>query len=323
MPADKPVTAAGAQILVHRGALGDFLLLWPAMLALARAARGAPRYWCGPSLHAPWAAAAGWEPIPPGLGRAVEALYHACSLPPELAGATVTWFGLRKNPLALTHPALRFVPTLPEGCHHSPRATARTALAALGIPWVEDWRAVWRERCGGWEPHATHRYGLLLFPGAGHRAKHWPLERFVAVALELAAQGERCALVLGPAERERGLDPLPLLPQGADPALCPELLYPASLAELGALLLSARRVLGNDCGPLHLASMFGVPGVVLFGPTARRLWAPEGLTALAGSVPCRPCSVTTADIGCERPLCLEALGVGEVLAALGETGAAW
>jgi heptosyltransferase-3 len=31
---------------------------------------------------------------------------------------------------------------------------------------------------------------------------------------------------------------------------------------------------GNDSGPAHIAAAFGVPGVVIFGPSDSEVWAP-------------------------------------------------
>jgi len=46
------------------------------------------------------------------------------------------------------------------------------------------------------------------------------------------------------------------------------------LLELAALVAGARRVVCGDTGVGHLASAYGVPSVLLFGPVAPAAWGP-------------------------------------------------
>jgi len=93
-------------------------------------------------------------------------------------------------------------------------------------------------------------------------------------------------------------------------------LRPSSLSALQEALVRARLVVGNDCGPMHLAGMLGLPGLVLFGPTSARQWGPVGLDTLSLDIPCRPCTQTTADLDCDNPVCLLELGLEAVRDAL-------
>jgi ADP-heptose:LPS heptosyltransferase len=47
-----------------------------------------------------------------------------------------------------------------------------------------------------------------------------------------------------------------------------------SLLELAAAVAAAERVACGDTGVAHLASAFGTPSVVLFGPTPPQEWGP-------------------------------------------------
>ncbi len=309
-------------IVVHNGALGDFLLGWPALLSLARARPAMRRIWAGREEHASWAAAAGWAPAPAGPRRAVTALYQG-RWPEPLATAEVVWFGLRASSVRrhlgeriVNDHRFWLVPGIPEagtGQRVPPREAARQALALRGVDWTQDWRKVWCESVGGRMPETDAREtDALLFPGAGHRAKQWGPVKFFELAGMLRERGLRPAFVLGPAELERGLGDVL---RGCGPL--PGVVRPCdTLDSLGAMLGAARLVVGNDAGPMHLASMFGTPGVALFGPASRRQWGPEGLRCLAADVPCRPCTETTADITCSAPVCMEALPVEQVWQAV-------
>ncbi len=48
----------------------------------------------------------------------------------------------------------------------------------------------------------------------------------------------------------------------------------APLAEVAQLMRDASLFLGNDSGPAHVAAAFGLPMVVLFGPSDAEIWSP-------------------------------------------------
>src|SRR5262249_61987515 len=48
----------------------------------------------------------------------------------------------------------------------------------------------------------------------------------------------------------------------------------APLSEVKSLMSGAQLFIGNDSGPAHIAAAFGVPSVVLFGPSNPVTWAP-------------------------------------------------
>lgn len=314
----KGMWASGRNLAaVHMGALGDFLLQWPALLSLSRHFNGAKNlYWAGRPTYSTWATGAGWQPAPPTVRQGVEALYASTSWPSSLAESRIVWIGLDKRPMEIRDARLWFIHGIKIGQpYKSPRKVVQLALERQGVPWATDWGDVFRATYGGWQDsEAAYAYDLLLFPGAGHLAKQWGEGKFFELAMRFQKTGKRVAFVLGPAEIERGVNPL--VSSAADVLEMPPILRPSSLFELSSLLLQTRTILGNDSGPMHLASMHGTPGVVLFGPASRRQWAPEGLVALAGKAPCRPCTTTTATLGCAQPSCMSELSVDLVWEAL-------
>lgn len=287
--------------LIHEGALGDFLLAWPAIRSLALAGTGRELLWAGRAAYLPWVRPLGAAPCPPRLADLAGRLPG--SWPEGLPPGLVVRFGLKARPGA-DQPGYLYLPGLEE--HRSPREVYAEGLARHGVPLAEDWRGAFQEMFGR---AAGEGRTVLLFPGAGHRLKHWPRVQYLELARRLASSGLEPRLVLGPAELERGFDP------GGLPVLAPP-----DLPALQEALLQARMAVGNDCGPLHLAGMLGLPGVVLFGPTSARQWAPPGLTVLRGRAGCRPCTLDTADLACDRafptPPCLEAITLDEVAAAV-------
>lgn len=297
-------------IIEHRGALGDFFLAWPAMARLRLWRADSPAYFHGRLDRLSWLAPLGIQPCPPQLASAVDSLHTASDWPRPLTRSLVARFSLVPAS-GMTDPRLwhlrGVLPGAP-GRHVSPEAHYARQLDLLGVPAGNGWRAVWRERLPTWNGPDGKRTALV-FPGAGHRLKQWPLVKFFELADRLTEFGLSPVFVPGPAEVERGLD------LDGRPAI-----IPADLPELQNVLLGARVAVGNDCGPMHLAGRLGVPGVAVFGPTSRRQWAPEGIMALAASpetVPCRPCTLTTHDLRCPVPACLDAVSVDMVAEAVG------
>jgi heptosyltransferase-2 len=127
----------------------------------------------------------------------------------------------------------------------------------------------------------------LLAPGASFgRSKLWPAEAFAAVGDALAGQGAGVAVV-GTAG-ERALTARVVAAMRA-PAL--DLAGAVGLGGLKALVRRARVLVGNDAGARHLAVAFGVPCVVMLGPTAleKTNLNLERVSVLSADVACRPC----------------------------------
>jgi len=127
----------------------------------------------------------------------------------------------------------------------------------------------------------------VLAPGASYgSAKRWPAESFARVGDALAAEGARVAISAAP--HEAALSRRVAAAMRA-PAL--DLVGHLDLGATKALVRRARVVVCNDAGARHVAVAFGVPAVVLFGPTslAKTDMNLDRVHALAADVACRPC----------------------------------
>ena len=108
---------------------------------------------------------------------------------------------------------------------------------------------------------------VVIHPGAASAARRWPADRWAAVA---AAQDHPVVLTGSAGER-------PLCQAVARRAGLPEAAVMAGTTDLlglAALVAGARRVLCGDTGVAHLATAFGTPSVVLFGPVPPSEWGP-------------------------------------------------
>jgi ADP-heptose:LPS heptosyltransferase len=119
-------------------------------------------------------------------------------------------------------------------------------------------------------PHDVPRGVTIVHPGAKSPSRRWPAERYVAVARALAARGHRVVVTGSAGERD-------LAQRVADEAALPSAAVLAGrtgVGELAALVAHARLLVSGDTGIAHLATGYGTPSVVLFGPMSPSRWGP-------------------------------------------------
>jgi len=102
---------------------------------------------------------------------------------------------------------------------------------------------------------------LVMHPFAATAEKTWPSERFIAAADQMQATGLQPMIVAGPAD-------------DVTPFSKFQVLRNPPLGALKSLMSGAALFIGNDSGPAHVAAAFGIPVVVLFGPSDPVTWAP-------------------------------------------------
>ena len=129
-----------------------------------------------------------------------------------------------------------------------------------------------------WAPADVARFALpkdyvLLMPGgAPHRPeKRWPLENFIELARRITAAGLVPVVIGGPAESQLGEAIAAAVPEARD------LTARTAFGDIVALGGGARRAVGNDTGPMHLAVVGGAPATVLYSSASDpALTAPRG-----------------------------------------------
>lgn len=110
----------------------------------------------------------------------------------------------------------------------------------------------------------------VLHVGAAYGSRLWPADRFAAVASRLAEAGHNVIFTGSAGERERALDVCQRSGLPRTGVLAGNL----SLGEFAATIAAARLVVSADTGAAHLASAYGTPSVVLFGPAPPEIWGP-------------------------------------------------
>jgi ADP-heptose:LPS heptosyltransferase len=136
-----------------------------------------------------------------------------------------------------------------------------SAMFYLGVPIAEIPRARMtaaptRSQCAPETPYA------IIHPMAATPEKTWPAANFVVLADHI--------------EAALGLQPVFIGAKGED--LRPfdrwRTVSGAPLGELARLMRDAAFFAGNDSGPAHIAAAFGIPQLVIFGPSDSEVWAP-------------------------------------------------
>ena len=115
------------------------------------------------------------------------------------------------------------------------------------------------------------RFVLLVPGGAAHRpGKRWPIDRYRELAGELMKIDILPVIVGGPDEVE-------LAAEIADGTGAKSIAGETSFIDIAELSRSAAGAVGNDTGPMHIATISGCPSVVLFsGESDPAITAPRG-----------------------------------------------
>jgi ADP-heptose:LPS heptosyltransferase len=113
---------------------------------------------------------------------------------------------------------------------------------------------------------------VVVHPGSGSEAKRWPVENFAALIEALGTLPRvRTVVVAGYAEQNVVARLLRLIHK-AKPLIAEN--WP--LLPTMALIGQATVFVGHDSGLTHLAAVLGRPTVAIFGPTDPEIWGPRG-----------------------------------------------
>ncbi len=115
-------------------------------------------------------------------------------------------------------------------------------------------------------------YGLLVPGGATHRpSKRWPTSRYAELAAHMHSKGITPIILGGLAETDLASKIEKLVPEAIN------FTGRTSLLDIGTMAKNAKIAVGNDTGPMHIASATNCPCVVLFSNVSDpKLCAPKG-----------------------------------------------
>jgi lipopolysaccharide heptosyltransferase I len=150
---------------------------------------------------------------------------------------------------------------------------------------------------------------VTICPTAKWVTKRWPEEHFAALADLLAGREKARIAFCGAPDDAEAIGRI--MGKMRRPSL--DLSGRLSLMELAALLERSDLYVGNDSGPMHLASATRTPTVAIFGPTDPKRTGPYNTRAsvVASPLDCAPCFRRK----CPTNECLRRLAPEEVHAA--------
>jgi heptosyltransferase III len=251
-------------VVHHAGGLGDSVLLWPMLRALARGGSSV-------TLVAPGQKAALAERALGGLGVRVQDddrpehrslwMHGASGQSDDTIDAVVSWHaGKDAGPRVWRENTAR----------RYPRSRSFVCDGRPDAIHARDWS----DRGGAAPPAPVDpACPLTMHVGAGSEAKRWPIERWIDLRRALSSDqpsGSRARLIAGEAEGER------FTPEERAAFRAADGIWIDRLDQLHDALRNSRGFIGADTGPTHLAAQLGLPTLSLFGPTDPRQWAPVG-----------------------------------------------
>jgi heptosyltransferase III len=268
-------------LIFHAGALGDFVITWPLIMALGRLH---PQSRIIVVTHASKGALAelalhveshdveqGWH----GLFTSDAALPERPARMLESAHAIYTFMSgdeaLKRLAPEAQLVSLQPTPPVDYTKHASQHLIDQLApLPALKSAVEQMLRSI---NLRGIGTGRSHDGDVVVHPGSGAREKCWPSERFVKVIEKLKRKKREVRVLIGEVEHERFTEQQIVSLEKAAGA---PLRRPATYVELFNELRTASLFIGNDSGPSHLAGVMGLPTVTLFGQTNPIVWKPMG-----------------------------------------------
>lgn len=157
-----------------------------------------------------------------------------------------------------------------------------------------------------------HKRYVVVHPFSGWSYRTWPMERYRILADHLHSKLGYDVIFICAEEESSLLDSVRRSFEGNHAI---RFFVSSHLTETLGLLQKADLFVGNDSGPLHLATLLGVPSVGLFGPAPPEYTAPvdNRNIYLFHKVECCPCE----QVRCVRPHepCIGLITPDEVVSA--------
>ena len=147
---------------------------------------------------------------------------------------------------------------------------------------------------------------VALHPGGQYPSQRWSPECFAdLITLLTGRTGAACVVLAGPGEEELARRIGAATPDALSIGV-------VSVRDMMALVASCDLFIGNNSGPLHVASALGLPTVSVMGPTDPLRFAPRGPAdrVVRRDLPCSPCQRAR----CWHHTCLRSIEPEEVLA---------
>jgi hypothetical protein len=255
-------------LICHRGALGDFILTWPALHCLRKALPDCQFLGIGRLEHMRLAITLGL--LDTCLDKESARLLDFFSgrvVPPEIGTphGAVLWLSegqdivnLLKRSASLPVILIKPFPVLQTHIAYYYCLTINSHLP-INIP---------KDLSDCFPPRKIRGRYFLIHPGSGSPKKNYLPQFYRKLAGELRKLGcQRVGFIFGPVEREK---------MNVEEFAGEWIEQPEDVVELIDLLSSASFYIGNDSGVSHLSGYLGIPTIVLYKTTDPKVWGAIG-----------------------------------------------
>ena len=160
---------------------------------------------------------------------------------------------------------------------------------------------------------SLHRPLIAIHPGTSRKAffKRWMPDQYARLSDQLIEELDATVLFTWGDEELEWVEGI--RKQMKEPSL----LAPKteSLTQLGEVYRNCDLYIGGDTGPMHIASLMGIPAVVIYGPTDPVENEPFGShIKVRKEVGCNPCH----EYSCKKLVCIKKISADEVFNATKE-----
>lgn len=256
-------------LVCHRGALGDFILTWPAVLLLRKHFPEHKFFGLGRPEYMRLAVKLGILEEYRDADSAIMRDFFDNGMIPSIIGKPdrgVLWLKDAKETAELLarNSGCDFAPMapFPDEKLHVAKFHCREIFKYYNFNGTVNILDLTPE-------HSFPRKNIILIhPGSGSSKKNYPPEFYLEVAKSAEMRFKReVKFILGPVETEKGFDKF----FAPDKTILPE-----NASALADVLGGAYLYIGNDSGASHLSGILGVPTVVLYKSTDPEIWGAVG-----------------------------------------------
>ncbi|MDL1963907.1 MAG: glycosyltransferase family 9 protein [Deltaproteobacteria bacterium] len=255
-------------LICHRGALGDFILTWPAILCLRKILPdylfkgiGRPEYM---RLSINFGLLNSF--IDMNSSKLLD-LFNGKAIPPEIGhpGGAVLWLSSGQNVVNLlkkyTSLPVVLIAPFPAKRMHVALYHCQSMQSHFPVNIPDNFS-------DDFPPGTKKGNYALIHPGSGSPVKNYSLQFYLALADELQRFGyQKTGFIAGPAEKTT------IMPEDFTNRWVE---WPENVEKLANLLADASLYIGNDSGVSHLAGILGVPTIVFYKTTDPEVWGVLG-----------------------------------------------
>jgi lipopolysaccharide heptosyltransferase II len=155
---------------------------------------------------------------------------------------------------------------------------------------------------------------IVMNPGGNWDLKRWPPENFAELGQAIRDKLNIRVVLTGAVKDVELCGRISAAMKNKPVLLCGK----TDLNTLGAVFESAKCVVSNDSGPMHIAAAVNASVIALFGPTSPEITGPYGSGVCRVLIKDTGCEIPCYNLSCKDNKCMKAITVEDVIDAMME-----